>query len=145
MNFAEVKARHKKSDFHMGAAKRNQETVYPFKNYGEQAHQDRGSLIEQLEEANSQYEDLYEDNVDLVEQLDAALKLQRYRAVNTRPRWEPVGIEDRYTGAPWMEPHKEGQYVSYASLQAALKPRTVVDALKDLLQAAEDYSAREKP
>ena len=49
MNFAEVKARHKKSDFHMGAAKRNQETVYPFKNYGEQAHQDRGWLIEQLE------------------------------------------------------------------------------------------------
>ena len=30
-------------------------------------------------------------------------------------------------------------------LEAALKPRTVVDALKDLLQAAEDYSAREKP
>ena len=29
--------------------------------------------------------------------------------------------------------------------EAALKPRTVVDALKDLLQAAEDYSAREKP
>ena len=135
MNLAEVKARHEALiKWSVFDGYTNEALIALVKTL----HQDRGWLIEQ-------YEDLYEDNVDLVEQLDAALKLQRYRAVNTRPRWEPVGIEDRYTGAPWMEPHKEGQYVSYASLQAALKPRTVVDALKDLLQAAEDYSAREKP
>ena len=143
MNFAEIKARHEAEDAgfyhdHEIIDGRQNRLLGRSDMPGLLVHQDRGWLIEQ-------YEDLYEDNVDLVEQLDAALKLQRYRAVNTRPRWEPVGIEDRYTGAPWMEPHKEGQYVSYASLQAALKPRTVVDALKDLLQAAEDYSAREKP